>query len=316
MQTGDPILEIVGWLLKATLQMATPLVLTALGGMFSERTGVVNIGLEGMMLVGAFSAVAGTFYSGNPWIGLIIACIAGGVLAGVHALVCVKFKGNHIVSGTGIILFGLGITTLGLQVVWGQQGLSPSVERLPEVVIPQIQSTPLLGTAFSSLSPIVYFMFIITALSWYVLYRTPFGLRIRAAGEDPSTLDAAGVNVEWTRIIGVVISGCLAGLGGAYLSIGFENAFGKGMTAGKGFIALAAMIFGNWTPIGCFLAGLFFGFVTGLQFVIPILAPGLIQLTNLVKIIPYALVIIALAGIRRSIPPKAIAIPYEKEKKG
>ncbi|MHA2081079.1 MAG: ABC transporter permease, partial [Candidatus Thorarchaeota archaeon] len=313
---GDPMLELLGWLMKATLQMATPLVLTALGGMFSERTGVVNIGLEGMMLVGAFSAVAGTYYTGSPWLGLIIAVIAGGALAGVHALVCVKFKGNHIVSGTGIILLGMGITTLGLQVVWGKQGLSDSVQRIPEVVFPQLQGVPLLGTAFGSLSPFIYFMFIITALSWYVLYRTPFGLRIRAAGEDPSTLDAAGVSVEWTRIIGVVISGALAGLGGAYLSIGFENAFGKGMTAGKGFIALAALIFGNWTPVGCFLAGIFFGFVTGLQFVIPILAPGLIQLTNLVKIIPYALVIVALAGIRRSIPPKGIAIPYEKEKSG
>ncbi|MFW9963203.1 MAG: ABC transporter permease [Candidatus Sifarchaeia archaeon] len=316
MQTGDPMLELLGWLLKATLQMATPLVLTALGGMFSERTGVVNIGLEGMMLVGAFSAVAGTYYTGSPWLGLIIAVLAGGALAGAHALVCVKFKGNHIVSGTGIILFGMGATTLGLQVVWGKQGLSDSVERIPEVVIPQIQGVPMIGTALGSLSPLIYYMFIITALSWYVLYRTPFGLRIRAAGEDPSTLDAAGVSVEWTRVIGVIISGCLAGLGGAYLSIGFENAFGKGMTAGKGFIALAALIFGNWTPIGCFLAGLFFGFVTGLQFVIPILAPGLVTLTNLVKIIPYALVIIALAGIRRSIPPKAIAIPYVKERKG
>jgi simple sugar transport system permease protein len=315
MQTGDPMLELVGWLLKATLQMATPLVLTALGGMFSERTGVVNIGLEGMMLVGAFSAVAGTYYTGSPWLGLIIAVIAGGALAGVHALVCVKFKGNHIVSGTGIILMGMGVTTLGLQVVWGQPGFSDSVERIPEVIIPQLQEVPMLGTAFGSLSPFIYYMFILTALSWYVLYRTPFGLRIRAAGEDPSTLDAAGVSVEWTRVIGVVISGCLAGLGGAYLSIGFENFFGKGMTAGKGFIALAAMIFGNWTPIGCFLAGIFFGFVTGLQFVIPIVAPGLIQLTNIVKIIPYALVIIGLAGIRRSIPPKGIAIPYEKEKK-
>lgn len=316
MQTGDPIMDLTGWLIKATLQMATPLILTALGGMFSERSGVVNIGLEGMMLVGAFAGVAGTFYTGNPWIGLLIAVIAGGAFAALHAVVCVKFKGNHIVSGTGIILMGMGITTLGLEIVWGMKGLSPSVERIPEVVIPQIQGIPILGDAFGALSPVVYMMFIITILSWYVLYRTPFGLRLRAAGEDPSTLDAAGINVEWTRALGVIISGCLAGLAGAYLSIGFENFFGKGMTAGKGFIALAALIFGNWTPIGCFIAGLFFGFVTGLQFIIPILAPQLVQLTNLVKIIPYALVIVALAGIRRSIPPKAIGTPYEKERSG
>ncbi|MHA2085669.1 MAG: ABC transporter permease [Candidatus Thorarchaeota archaeon] len=313
MQAGDINIELMGWLIKATLQMATPLILTALGGMFSERSGVVNIGLEGMMLVGAFTAVAGTFYTGSPWLGLLIAIIAGGAFAGLHAVVCVKFKGNHIVSGTGIILMGMGITTLGLQVVWGSQGLSAPVERIPDVIIPQLQDVPLLGTAFSVLSPIIYLMFIITAFSWYVLYRTPFGLRIRAAGEDPSTLDASGASVEWTRALGVIISGCLAGLGGAYLSIGFENAFGKGMTGGKGFISLAAMIFGNWTPIGCFIAGIFFGFVTGLQFVIPILAPGLVQFSNFVKIIPFALVIVALAGIRRSIPPKGIAVPYEKE---
>ena len=152
MQTGDPALELMGWLLKATLQMATPLILTALGGMFSERSGVVNIGLEGMMLVGAFSAVAGTFYTGNPWIGLLTAVIAGGALAGVHALVCVKFKGNHIVSGTGMILIGMGITTLGLEVIWQKKGLSDSVTRLPEVVIPQLQDVPMLGTDWNTLS--------------------------------------------------------------------------------------------------------------------------------------------------------------------
>ncbi len=316
MQTGDPVADVLGWLIKATLQMSTPLVLTALGGMFSERSGVVNIGLEGMMLLGAFSAVAGTYYSGSPWIGLIVAVIAGGAFAALHAIVCVKFKGNHIVSGTGIILMGMGITTLGLEVVWQKKGLSDSVERLPDVIIPQLQEVPVLGLGVGVLSPVIYMMFIITALCWYVLYRTPFGLRIRAAGEDPSTLDAAGVSVEWTRAIGVIISGMLAGLGGAYLSIGFENAFGKGMTAGRGFISLAALIFGNWTPIGCFFAGIFFGFVTGVQIVIRALAPGLDQFTNLISIIPYALVIVALAGLRKATPPKAIGVPYEKEKSG
>ncbi len=315
MQTGDPFVDTIGWLIKSTLQMATPLILTALGGMFSERSGVVNIGLEGMMLVGAFTAVVGTYYTANPWIGLLIAVVAGGAFAALHAVVCVKFKGNHIVSGTGIILMGMGITTLGLEVVWGWKGVSPSVARLPEVVIMPLD-VPILGVGIGSLSPVIYMMFIITALSWYVLFRTPFGLRIRAAGEDPSTLDAAGVSVEWTRALGVVISGCLAGLGGAYLSIGFENFFGKGMTDGRGFVALAAMIFGNWTPIGCFIAGIFFGFVIGLEIVIKIMAPQLLQFGKLVKIIPYALVIVALAGIRKSIPPKGIAVPYEKERKG
>jgi ABC-type uncharacterized transport system permease subunit len=316
MQTGDPILGILGWLIKASLQMGTPLILAALGGMFSERSGVVNIGLEGMMLMGAFAAVAGTLFTGSPWLGLIIGSVGGGALAVIHAIVAVKLKGNHIVSGTGILLISFGVTTLGLQLIWQSQGLSDPVERLPEVVIQPFRGVPILDTALSSLSPVIYLMLFITILCWYVLYRTPFGLRVRAAGEDPSTLDVAGVNVEKTRIIAVIISGCLAGLGGGYLSIGFENAFGKGMTDGKGFIALAALIFGNWTPLGCFAAGMFFGFLIGLQYAIPIVVPGLETFTNFIKIIPYALVIIALAGIRKSVPPKAVGVPYIKEMKG
>ena len=309
---------LIGWLIKATLQMATPLVLAALGGMFSERSGVVNIGLEGMMLVGAFSAVAVTYFTDNPWFGFLIAILAGGALAAVHAIVCVKFKGNHIVSGTGIILLGAGITTLGLELVWGIKGRSDEVFGLPNVLIPQIQGIPIIGTAFGSLSPVIYLMFIMTAVCWYVLYRTPFGLRLRAAGEDPSTLDTAGVNVEWYRAIGVILSGCLAGMGGAYLSIGFENAFAKGMTAGRGFIALAALIFGNWTPIGCLLAGIFFGFLYGLDYALQ-LTLGLEVVgdyISFIQMVPYLLVIVALAGIRKSIPPKAVGVPYEKEKRG
>jgi simple sugar transport system permease protein len=316
MQAGDPIIALLGWLMMATLQAATPLVLTALGGMFSERSGVVNIGLEGMMLIGAFSAVAATYFTNNPWMGILVAVIGGGMLAAVHAIVCVKFKGDHIVSGTGVILFGGGFTTLMLEIVWGRQGYSDQVTQLPKVDLqPIIGDIPIIGTAFGSLSPIVYWMFIITIISWYVLYKTPFGLRLRAAGEDPSTLDAAGVNVEWVRFMGVVLSGCLAGLGGAYLSIGFGSAFGKLMTSGRGFIALAAMIFGNWTPLGCLLAGLFFGFLNGLQYAL-VLAPGFEWIqpyNNFIQMIPFILVIVALAGIRKSVPPKGIAIPYEKE---
>ncbi|MFQ5833499.1 MAG: ABC transporter permease [Candidatus Thorarchaeota archaeon] len=315
MQAVDPTLALIGWLIRATLQMSTPLVLTALGGMFSERSGVVNIGLEGMMLMGAFGAVAATYFTDNPWMGILVAVALGGALAAAHAIVCVKFKGDHIVSGTGVILFGGGFTTLMLDVVWGRQGYSESVTQLPKVVIEPIQDIPIIGIAFGSLSPIVYWMFIVSALCWYVMYKTPFGLRLRAAGEDPSTLDTAGVNVEWVRAIGVVLSGCFAGLGGAYLSIGFGTGFGKLMTSGRGFIALAALIFGNWTPIGCLLAGVFFGFLNGLQFAL-VLAPGfewLQPFNNFIQMIPYVFVIIALAGIRKSIPPKGIAVPYEKE---
>ncbi|MFW9978857.1 MAG: ABC transporter permease [Candidatus Thorarchaeota archaeon] len=313
----DPAL-LVGYLLKVTLQMGTPIILAALGGMFSERSGIVNIGLEGMMLTGAFSAVVVTAFTDNPWLGLLIGAASGGLLALVHAIVCVKFKGNHIVSGTGIILLGMGITTLGLQVVWGIRGRSDEVQGLETIQIPGLEGIPVIGTAFSSLSPVIYMMFVITILCWYVMYKTPFGLRLRASGEDPSTLDTAGVNVEIYRIIGVIMSGILAGLGGAYLSIGYENAFSKNMTSGRGFIGLAALIFGNWTPIGCFVAGLFFGFLAGLEYGLQIAlgTNAVREFLSFIQMLPYILVVIALAGIRKSVPPKAIGVPYEKEKRG
>jgi simple sugar transport system permease protein len=314
----DILINLTGWLLKATLMMSTPLVLAALGGMFSEKSGIVNIGLEGMMLIGAFSAVAATYFTDNPWLGVLAAVISGGMLAAIHAIVCVKYKGNQIVSGAGIILFAGGFTTLMLEVVWGVKGVSDSVTRLPNVVIEPILDIPILGAALGAQSPIVYIMFMLAIVSWYVLYKTPFGLRIQAAGEDPGALDAAGVNVSNVRMIGVILSGCLSGLGGAYLSISFGTEFGKMMTGGRGFIALAALIFGNWTPFGVVMAGLLFGFLDGFQFAVSILPEFsvLLEYVNFIKMIPYVLVIVALAGIRKSVPPKAIGTPYEKEARG
>ncbi len=309
--------NIAGWLVSTTMQMATPLVLAGIGGMYSERGGVVNIGLEGMMLMGAFTGAAVTYYVRNPWIGLLGAIAAGGLLAAVHGVVCVKFKGNHIVSGTGVILFGTGFSTLMLQLVWKRQGQGELIrDTIPDIVIEPLRGIPFLGSAFSVISPVVIFMFVLTAASWYILFRTPFGLRLRAAGEDPSTLDAAGASVEWTRVIGVIISGCLAGLGGAYLSIGYGSAFAKEMTGGRGFIALAAMIFGNWTPTGVLGAGLFFGFLDGLNYFIQIYFPVLLPFSNYIAMLPYLLVVVALGLIRKSVPPKGIAVPYEKERRG
>lgn len=315
MQEASLIIALAGWLLKATFMMSTPLILAALGGMFSERTGIVNIGLEGMMLIGAFSAVAATYFTNNPWLGVAAGVASGALLAGAHAIVCVKYKGNQIVSGAGVILFAGGFTTLMLEVVWGVKGVSDSVTKIPSVIIEPIRDIPILGVAFGSLSPLVYIMFILVILSWYVLYRTPFGLRVQASGEDPAALDAAGVNVSRIRTIGVLLSGAFSGLAGAYLSISFASEFGKLMTVGRGFIALAALIFGNWTPVGCFLAGTFFGFLDGLQYAITIQPEFgfLLEYVNFIKMLPYVLVIVALAGIRRSVPPKAIGSPYEKE---
>jgi len=314
-QLIDPL--VIGVLISQTLQWGTPFVLAALGGMFSERSGVVNIALEGIMTMGAWAAVAATWFTDNPWLGALASILVGGIIGLVHAVVCVKLKGNQIVSGTAIILFALGFTAYMIWIIWpGASGVSPGVTPLPEVYIPAFAANPILWLGFGSQSPIVYIMFLMVPLCWYVLYRTPFGLRLRAAGEDPSALDTAGVSVDKMRIYGVLLSGCLAGLAGAYLSIGIGSTFGKNMVAGRGFVALAALIFGNWTPVGCFLAGTFFGFLYSLSYVVQI-APGLTWLigyNSFIQMIPYAAVIVALAIIRRSVPPKAIGAPYIKER--
>ncbi|MFX1491997.1 MAG: ABC transporter permease [Promethearchaeota archaeon] len=317
MQAGQiDILLLVGIIGYTTLIAATPLILAALGGMFSERSGVVNIALEGMMLMGALMGAVGSYFTGNPWIGVFYAIIVGGLMGLIHALVSVKLKGNQIVSGTGIIIFAAGFTTVMLWVVWGQKGVSDPVIPVPEIVIPPLLDVPILGPMFGSQSPLVYIMFALIPICWFILYRTSFGLRLRAAGEDPSTLDSAGVNVETVRMIAVILSGCLAGLAGAYLSIGFGSSFSRNMVAGRGFIALAALIFGNWTPFGVLIAGLFFGFLDGLKIAIQVTpALGFLYPFNLwLRMIPYLGVIIALGIIRRSVPPKAIGVPYIKER--
>ncbi|MFX0108204.1 MAG: ABC transporter permease, partial [Candidatus Hodarchaeota archaeon] len=282
MQGIDVVL--IGWILKTTLQMSAPLMLAALGGMFSERSGVVNIALEGIMLMGAFTAVLATDITGNPWIGVLASMIGGGILGLLHAIICVKFKGDHIVSGTGILLFAAGFTTMMVWVVWGIPGVSAEITNpLPPIELPWLAGIPIIGTAFEALSPIVYMAFVLVIVCWYVLYKTSFGLRVRASGEDPSTLDTAGVNVETIRILAVTISGLLGGLGGAYLSIAYGTRFGMNMTAGKGFIALAALIFGNWTPVGVLLASVFFGFLIALRLAIDVHIPELVQFNSLIK---------------------------------
>ncbi|MHA2427368.1 MAG: ABC transporter permease [Candidatus Hermodarchaeia archaeon] len=293
------------WIINTMIQLGTPLVLAGIGGMYSERSGVVNIALEGMMLMGAWAAVAASWYTDNPWIGILAALISGLILGAIHGLISVKLKGNQIVSGTGIILFAAGFTTLMLAVIWGTAGSSDAVVTLPDIRMPFI----------GLVSPLIFVMFALIPVSWYLLYRTPFGLRLRAAGEDPSTLDTAGVSVENYRMYGVIISGVLAAIAGAQMSIGWGSRFTIGMTAGNGFLALAAMIFGNWNPIGILFAGMFFGFLRAISFGVQF-APGwewLHGYSAFINMIPYIAVIVALGIIRRSVPPKGIAVPYIKE---
>lgn len=297
-------------LFAAALRMATPLVFASLGGIFSERVGVVNIALEGMMLTGAFTGVLATFYSGNPWLGVLAAALAGGLLGLLHALLTVKFVGNQVVSGTGINILALGFTAYMCQIVWGSRGASQSVQGLGTISIPLLKDVPIIGDVLGSHTPLVYLMLILVVLSYIVLFKTPIGLRIRAVGEHPAAADTAGINVYRTKYLWLMVSGMLAGLGGAFLSLGHLSFFSFGMTDGRGFIALAAMILGGWVPFGALGASLLFGFADALQ--MRLQALGLLP-SQIILTIPYVLTVIVLAGVvRKTIPPSDYK-PYVKE---
>lgn len=278
-------------LLAATLRMATPLLFAAMGGLLSERSGVINIALEGFMLIGAFSAAAGTFYTGNPFLGLLIGAIAAGLTAVIHAVWCVTLRGDQIVAGTAINLLGLGVPAFLLQRLFGVAGRSPSVEKLPTVA--------------SGISILVPIAFILVPLIHLWLFRTKPGLRVMASGEHPRAAESVGIGVDRYRYSAVIASGVLAGIGGAFLSIGDLSIFTNGMTNGRGFIALAAMIFGNWTPFGTLGACLLFGAAQAVQ--LQSQAVGLPISKDLILALPYLLTLVAITGlVRNSTPPAGL----------
>ncbi len=306
----DEIFGAPGQLLASTIRNATPLVFAALGGMFSERSGVVNIGLEGLMLISAFAGVVGAFLSGSAVVALGFALAAGLIFALIHALMCVTFEADQIISGTAINLLALGGTGFLMVSIFGSGGTSPRVEGFGEVPIPLLSGIPVVGPALFSQSVLVYLMYVMVPVTFFVLFRTPFGLRLRATGESPEAVDTAGVSVGRMRYYGVALSGLLASLGGIYLSMGILSAFTEGMTNGRGFIALAALIFGRWNPIGATGAALLFGFALAVTFS----APQEVIPNEFLQMIPYVLTIVALAVFGgRAIAPAAIGKPYRKE---
>ena len=296
----------------ATLQLTTPIALAAIGASFCERTGVVNIAMEGLLLFSAFVAAATSGYVGNPWLGVLVAILAGMLLSAIFAIFCIRYEANQIVVGVAINLFALGFTTTMLRVIWKRTGASDSVPSVKDLSIPILKDLPVIGF-LGRLNPLIYITLVVVPAAYFLMFKTPLGLRIRAAGEHPRALDTAGVNVYKIRYIGVLISGALCGLGGAYLSIGHMSLFVKNMTTGRGFIALAANIFGKWNPLFVFLASLFFGFTDALQIRVQ-------QMTEIagasyfIQMIPFILTIAVLAGaVRRAIPPAAIGQPYKKD---
>lgn len=298
-------LEIV----SASIRMATPLTLAALGGVFSERSGVVNIALEGILLNGAFAAVVATHFTGNPWVGVLAAVVVGLLSSLIHAVVTITFKANHIVSGVAVNLLALGATQFTCWIVYGNSGNSERVIGLPVWQVPLLSRMPVLGQILSGHSPLVYLAILFVLLAHFLLFKTVFGLRLRSVGEYPLAADTMGVKVAIMRYWGVLISGVLAGLGGAFLSLN-THYFVKNMSGGRGFIALAAMIFGKWTPFGAAGACLLFGFLEALQMS---LQGGGVP-TQFIQMIPYLATMVVLASaVGKATPPAAVGQPYLKE---
>ena len=282
-------------LVLSAIRLSTPLLLAALGGLYSERSGVINIALEGLLLAGAFTAATVTFFTGNPWVGLLAAIAAGVFVALIHGVACIHFKADQVVSGTAINILFLGMPALLSGAFFQSTGATPQLA--------QNQLIPL--------APIVA-AFALVPVTAYVLNRTPFGLRLRAVGENPEAADTAGLNVARVRLAAVMISGALAAIGGAYLSIGQSSLFARNMSAGRGFIALAALIFGKWRPVQTMLACLLFGFAEAVS----IQMQGVSQVpVQFIQIVPYALTIVVLAGfIGQSRAPRALGILYQKKR--
>ena len=294
---------------QATLAAAVLLLLPALGGVISERSGVVNIAMEGMMLTGAFFAVYADLHLGNPWIATLVAMIAGGLMALIHAVVSIRFRADQIVSGIAINIFAAGITLFLVNRLFGLQDVGHISQDavLPNIAVPGLSDIPFIGQVLFNQNVIVYVALVLLVLTHVVLFRTRLGLRIRSVGEHPQAADTAGINVYRLRYGAVITSGLLSGLAGAFLAIGISNTFVPNMTDGRGYIALAAMIFGKWTPFGAFIACIIFGLGEAIYANNSIISAS----PYLLSMLPYVLTLIVIAGlIGRSIPPAADGLPY------
>lgn len=299
--------------LASTLRLATPLIFSALGGVFNERSGVVNIALAGIMIMGAFFAILVVDKTGSPWFAVLIAMGMGVLTSLILGVLAIHLNANQVVTGVAINLLAASLAAFLLNIFWQRSGQTdPVAVALNKNPFPALEQIPVLGAFFGGLTPFVYIAIVAVLIGNYVLFRTPFGLRVRAVGEHPRAADTVGINVYKTRYLAVMISGALAGLSGASLSIGSISLFREGMTSGKGFIALAAMIFGKWHPIGAMFAALFFGFAEALQIQASTLGLDFIP-SEFLQSFPYLATILALAGVvGKATAPKASGQPYEK----
>jgi ABC-type uncharacterized transport system permease subunit len=294
---------------QATLAAAVLLLLPALGGVISERSGVVNIAMEGMMLTGAFFGVVADLAWHNPWLATLVAIVAGGLMALIHGVVSIRFRADQIVSGIAINIFAAGLTVFLVNRIYGLQDIGHvgQSELLPNLKVPVLDQIPFIGQVFFQQNVVVYAALILLVLVHVVLFRTRLGLRVRAVGEHPQAADTAGINVFAIRYGAVITSGLLSGFAGAFLAIGVSNTFVPNMTDGRGYIALAAMIFGKWTPFGAFVACLIFGLGEAIY-----ANNSTIHASQyLLSMLPYIITLVVLAGIvGRSNPPAADGVAY------
>jgi simple sugar transport system permease protein len=305
-------------MVNQTFVFATPLAFAAVGGMFSERSGVVNIGLEGMLLAGAFFGILGADKFNSWELGLLTAMVSGAVLGLVHAILSVSLRADQIIGGTAIWFLAVGVTGYFFIQIYGGNGTpGTGIPEIPDVKVRFLSHIPpdrvggFLYQAFGQLNLMIWLLIVLLIVSHIVMFKTPIGLRLRAVGEHPRAADTVGISVYKTRYVAVTISGAVASLGGAFLSIGYVHSFSENMTAGRGFIGLAALIFGNWRPFGAFGATLLFGFFLGLS--ARIQGYGY-EAQVLVQALPYLVTLIAVAGvIGKSIPPAAVGRPYIKQ---
>jgi len=304
-------LDLVG-MIKDSLRLATPIALGALCGVLCERSGVINIGIEGMMLTAACLGYAASLFSQNVWVGVAAAMLSAALMSALHAVLSIRFRVDQIISGTVLNILAVGITgyvrkAFLLGNPFGAPGLLPYVFRNTP-----LWNVPILNTILFQYQPIVYITILLVPIVTFVLYRTPWGLRTRSVGEHPKAADTLGIDVNKVRYINVIAAGCIAGLAGAWFTLETVGSFDDLMTGGKGFIALAAMIFGNWNPIGASLGALLFGFADALNFKLQILEVGVPY--QFIGMTPYILTMIALAGvIGKTVPPAADGAPYVKE---
>jgi ABC-type uncharacterized transport system permease subunit len=301
-------------LIQAAIRMSTPILLASLGGMFTARVGIINFALECIMIVGAFFGVYGSYVTGNPWLGALMGAIGGIVVALILGFMSITAKVDQVVAGTGINILFLGLTSYLLNIIFGIGAKPSKVNSFVEVPLPLLSDIPILGDVLFNQIPLVYLAIILVPICWYIVYKTSFGLNMRAVGENPRAADSVGLNVIAIRYIAIVISGFLGGLGGAFLSIGHLSVFMEKMTAGKGYVAWSSVTVGKWNPIGILGAALLFG--TAEAFQLRLQAVGIEIPHQFFLMLPYVLTMLVLTGfVGKTVSPGALGKPYSKESK-